>query len=139
MFTVSPRRRKRKLPSPVAEENKQKTRPVPPREETFTILSRRRKKDLPSRRGKQYLPSRPAEAKNIYRPVPSRKSSPWRVLPSSPVEKIRTRCPVRPTFHVFILPSRCHFFSSQTSKICPVPFRHDSSSLWSALVFVIKG
>ena len=61
----------------------------------------------------KYLPSRSAEGKNIYRPVPPRakmfiilsrrENLSRRVLPSRPVENLCTRCSVPPTFfYVFM-------------------------------------
>ena len=70
-------------------------RPVPPGKKIFTV---------PSRRGKNYVP--PCSVGKIcpvkfYRPVPSRNFA--RAVPS------------RQLFYIFILPSRCPFFSHQIS------------------------
>ena len=98
---------------PVRAVGKNVYRPVPPREKIFTVLSRRGKIiTVPSRRMKKSLPSR---RENMGRSI----------LPSRPVEKLCTRCPVtsRPAnvlYLHFTVPSRCHFPPRQTRKICPV-------------------
>ena len=93
--TLQQERRKIYLPSRPAEE-KENYRPVPPWGKTCTV---------PSRRGNKYIFTVPSRRENLFRSV----------LPSRPVEKLCTRCSVPPTFYVFVLPSRCHLVSRQTS------------------------
>ena len=111
-ITVPPRQRKKKKTSRPPVVRKNIYRPVPPREKLSTV---------PSRPGKIYLSSRPAEEKNNYPPVPLKKKIipiPSRrenlsrsILPSRPVDKLRTRRPVPvPSRHFlclhFTVPSR---------------------------------